>query len=143
MWMNRNAEAIYASKPWKIYGDNLASANKPVKGISETDLATAKKQSEDFNERTIASPAYPHDEVRFTTKSNTLYVFVLNPAAGLIELPSLGLSSPYNSKKIISIKLLGSAKKISFKQDKDKLQFHVPELAGDKHTKVFAIKGVL
>ena len=144
VWVNRNAEAIYASKPWKIYGDNL-NGGKSQKSISEADLDAVKKQtkSEDFNERTIASPPYPHNEIRFTTKGNTLYVFVLNPVPGAIEVPSLGLMSPYNSKKIISITLLGSSKKISFKQDDQKLQLVIPETPGDSHTKVFALKGVL
>jgi alpha-L-fucosidase len=142
-WINTNSEAIYASKPWKIYGDNL-HGGKQEQNISNADLENATKQnSEDFNERTVASPPYPHNEVRFTTKNNILYVFVLNPLPGPIELSSLGLSSVYNSRKIVSIQLLGSAKTILFKQDSDKLQFNIPETPRSTYTKVFAIKGVL
>lgn len=142
-WINTNSEAIYATKPWKIYGDNLSGGSEN-KNISEADLAANKKQqSHDFNERTIASPAYPHNEVRFTTKDKTLYVFVLNPVAGPIELSSLGYGPAHASKKISSIKLLGAVKKISFRQDEDKLQLHIPETPGDNYTKVFAVKGIL
>jgi alpha-L-fucosidase len=66
-WINANSGAIY-SRPRKIYGDNLYG-DKSQKNISEADLeANKKQQSENFNERNIASPAYPHNEVRFTTK---------------------------------------------------------------------------
>ncbi len=145
-WINRNREAVYASKPWKIFGDNF-NGGKSNKDVSIADLDAAKQQnSDDFNERTIAAPPYPNNEVRFTVKDKSLYIFVLNPAAGVVEIPSLGLQSPYNSKKISSIKLLGSAAKILFRQDDDKLQLTIPPTPGDvytNYTKVFEVKGVL
>ncbi|NCI46575.1 alpha-L-fucosidase [Sediminibacterium soli] len=139
-WINRNREAIYASKPWKIYGDNLGGG-KPAKNMSETDLADVKKQSNDFNERTIGSPLYPNNEVRFTTKGKNLFIFLLNPIPGQIEIPSLGRQSYYNSKKITAIKLLGCHNKISFNQDRDRLKLTVP--VTDGYTQVFEVKGVL
>ena len=145
-WVNLNSEAIYASKPWKIYGDNLNSYLKRLeKNATEADLEALKKNAnkEQFNERTIKSPAYGPDEVRFTTKGNILYIFVLNPAKGTIELPALGLSSAYKVKKISSIKMIGSNKKIKFKQDVDKLKLNVPENRPNKYTAVFMVKGAL
>lgn len=141
-WVNRNSEAIYASKPWKIYGDNIGGS-KAEKTMSETDLGAAKKQSDGFNERTIASMPYSHSEVRFTTKGKILYIFVLNPRAGVIDVPSLGLQSAYNSKKITSIKMLGSREAISFNQNNDRLQWMIPATAVNMHTTVFAVKGLL
>jgi alpha-L-fucosidase len=142
-WINLNSQAIFASKPWKIYGDNLHSY-KAGKNISVADLETIKKQeSEDFNERTISSAAYPHDEVRFTTKGKNLYIFVLNPEAGVIEIPSLALRSPHNSKKISSIKMLGSSSKISFKQDNENLRLTIPDKRGNAYITIFEVKGLL
>ncbi|MGO4294404.1 alpha-L-fucosidase [Chitinophaga sp. RAB17] len=142
-WINTDSIAIYASKPWKIYGDNLGGG-ATKKNITNADLEAVKKnKSEDFNERTIASPPYSHNEVRFTTRGNALYVFVLNPISGEIEVPSLGTNSPYNKNKIKSIRLLGSKRNISFRQDADKLSFTVPDLNGNSLTKVFEVKGVL
>ncbi|HEY9259785.1 alpha-L-fucosidase [Chitinophaga sp.] len=146
VWINRDSAAIYASKPWKIYGDNLGGGHAQ-KNLSEADLNEVKKQkTDDFNERTMASPAYPHDEVRFTTKGKDLYIFVLNPQAGPIEIPSLGRKSPYNQQKVTAITALGSNKKIVFKQDNDKLQLVIPDSPADaygKYTKVFKVQGVL
>jgi alpha-L-fucosidase len=145
-WVNLNSKAIYASKPWKIYGDNLNSYLKRLgKNATEADLEALKKNAdkEQFNERTIKSPPYGPDEVRFTTKGDVLYVFVLNPEKGAIELPALGLKSENGVKKIRSIKMIGSNKKIKFKQDVDKLVLNIPKNRPNKYTTVFMVKGAL
>ena len=91
-WVNLNQEAIYASRPWKIYGDNLNSDIERLKkeAVSEADfdLLEKYKKSGHFNERTLNSPEYGPQEVRFSTKDEVLYVFVLNPEKGKI-IPNL------------------------------------------------------
>ncbi|WP_316812657.1 alpha-L-fucosidase [Pedobacter heparinus] len=142
-WVNANAEAIYGSRPWKIYGDNL-HGGRQEKNISETDLQANKQQeNEDFNERTIASPAYPNNEVRFTTKGNVLYVFVLNPVKGKIEIPALGWQSAYNTNKITAVNLLGGTEKTDFEQLKDKLVLSVDVNPRFNYINVYKIMGVL
>lgn len=101
-WVNLNSDAIYASKPWGIYGDNINSyLERTAEDVNETDIEALKKHAskEQFNERTLKHPPYGPDEVRFTTKGDILYVFVLNPEEGAIELPSLGKKSSYGVKK--------------------------------------------
>ena len=146
-WVNLNSEAIYATKPWKIYGDNLDSYLKALEkgGSGEADLEALKKQKEasHFNERTIESPAYGNDEVRFTTKDGTLYLIVLNPKDGEIKLPSLGSNSRYCSRKIGSIEMIGSQSKIEFKQNSENLILKVPEKRPNNYAVVFKIEGLL
>ena len=146
-WIHLNSEAIYASKPWKVYGDNLNSYLKVLEesGIGEADLEALKNQKSDehFNERTLASPAYGKDEVRFTTNGDVLYVIVLNPSEGIIELPALGTKSKNNPGKINSIEMIGSEAPIVFKQDKAKLVLTVPTKRPNPLATVFRIKGVL
>jgi len=145
-WVNLNAEAIYGTHAWKIYGNNLNTFLKDIDAnISETNLEAQKqkKKNEQFNERTVKSPLYGHSEVRFATKGDVLFIYVLNPVKGAIELPALGLESGYNVKKIKSIKLIGSNEKITFKQENDKLILNVPEKRPTKYASVFAVKGVL
>jgi len=146
-WVTINSDAIYASKPWKAYGDNLNSVLRQAEknNISNADLEVLKKQTgnEQFNERTTKSLPYGPDEVRFTTKGNVLYVFVLNPTEGNIELPALGLKSPYTPNKIKSIRMLGSKEKIKFKQDSQKLTLFVPDKRPNKYTSVFEVVGAL
>lgn len=146
-WINLNNEAIYASKPWKIYGDNLDSylKNAEKKGVDEADLKALDehKKDEHFNERTVKSPAYGKDEVRFTIKDNDLYMFVLNPDKGNIAIPSLGLNSKQNPKRISTIQMIGSNEQINFSQQGDKLILMVPAKRPNKYAVVFKIKGVL
>ncbi len=145
-WININANAIYASKPWTIYGDNLNSCLREIeRNIVNADVGNVLQnaQKENFNARTVASAPYGHDEVRFTTNGKTLYVFVLNPATGSIELPSLGLGSSEKPGKIRSVKMLGSREKIRFRQDQKKLVLDVPEKRPTLYTAVFEVQGVL
>ena len=146
-WVNLNSEAIYATKPWKIYGDNLDSYLKELEKsrIGEADLEALKKQKDvsHFNERTIESPSYGNDEVRFTTKDGTLYMFVLNPKEGEIKLPSLGSSSRYCSRKISSIEMIGSQCKTKFKQNSENLILKVPKKRPNIYAVIFKIEGLL
>ena len=145
-WVNLNEEAIFASKPWKIYGDNLFSYLKREEGDGNvTDLEALKKQkqNEQFNERTLESEPYGHDEVRFTTKDDVLYVFVLNPEEGEIEIPSLGIDSKFSGNKIKSIKLIGGKRKVEFSQDEEKLNLTIPEVRPNEYVAVFEVAGVL
>ncbi len=146
-WVNLNSEAIYAGKPWKVYGDNLNSYLKRLEeeAVGEADLEALKKQakSEHFNERTVESYPYGSDEVRFTTKGDVLYIFVLNPAEGAIKLPALGLNSEYAPNKISSIRMIGSDDKIEFKQNADILLLKVPGNRANQYTSVFEVKGAL
>ena len=141
-WVNLNAEAIYASKPWKVYGDNLNSIQKRLaqEAVSEADLAAIQKKGNHFNERTIDSPLYGHDEVRFTTKGDLLYVFVLNPLAGKISLPSLGMKSPQQPGAVRSVRLIGSEESIDFDQNCDALELTVPEQRPTKYAAVFEVR---
>jgi len=145
-WINLNQEAIYASKPWKIYGDNLNSITNrlELEAVTEADLEALKihKKSGHYNERTIKSPEYGHEEVRFTTKDGVLYVIVLNPKEGEINLPSLGLKSKYCSKKISLITMIGSNTKIKFKQDSEALTLFIPNKRPNKYATVFKIEGL-
>ena len=145
-WLKLNGEAIYATSPWKVHGDNLlsrlADAESKNANAANSDLPAAKrKKSKQFNNRTKDSPDYGHQEVRFTVKDDVLYVIVLNPSAGEIELPSLGTNSPYQPKTIQSIRLIGSDEEIKFSQGPDKLMLNVPVERPSPYAAVFEVKG--
>lgn len=137
-WVNLNSEAIYGSKPWKVYGDNFTFGVKNRLNPSETDLKALKKEeNEQFNERTIESPVFSHDEVRFTTKEGVLYMFVMNPKEGEITIPALGLDS--NVRKIEKIQMLGKSKKVLFVQKREGLVLTVPASRPNVYATVFKI----
>lgn len=145
-WININNKAIYASKPWVIYGDNLNSCKREIeRNIVNADKDNVMKeaQKENFNARTANSAPYGHDEVRFTTHGKNLYIFVLNPATGSIDLPSLGLTSQEHPGKIRSVKMLGSHEKIHFRQDNERLTFDIPDKRPTPYAVVFEVQGAI
>ncbi|MBP1841263.1 alpha-L-fucosidase [Formosa algae] len=146
-WLKLNAEAIYATKPWQVHGDNLFSAYKDANetntNLANTDVVELKKKSKQFNNRTKDSPPYGHNEVRFTTKDGVLYMFVLNPSEGEITIPALGLQSQYNPKKIQSISMIGNENPIQYNQDIRNLTLKIPKTRPNPYAVVFAIKGAL
>jgi hypothetical protein len=120
-WTAVNGEGIYGSRPWKIFGERPAGA------------ATVK--SGDFNED---QQQYTASDIRFTTKGDSLYAFLLDAPKGEIRIKSLGKASALNDRLIKSVKLLGSTGKIRWKQEKDALVIEKP--AGLPDWKVLGIK---
>ena len=131
-----------------MHGDNLlsrlADAESKKANAANSDLAASKrKKSKQFNNRTKNSRDYGREEVRFTVKEDVLYVFVLNPSEGSIELPALGLKSKYKPKQIRSVQLVGSTEKVQYEQTDDKLILNVPAARPTAYAAVFEITGAL
>lgn len=60
--------------------------------------------------------AFTGDDVRFTTKGNVMYVFILGTLTKKqLQIKSLGSSAP-NSSKVGRVQLLGSDDRIAFQQ---------------------------
>jgi alpha-L-fucosidase len=119
-WLKVNGEAIYGTRPWKIYGEGPTK----VAAGSFHDTDTAGYTPEDF---------------RFTTKGKTLYAIELGwPSSGEAVLHSLG-SAAVNGQKIGSIVLLGSDAKLAFQQQDDALWIHLPPQAPGKYAYAFRI----
>jgi alpha-L-fucosidase len=105
-WMSVNGDAIYNTRPWKIYGEG---PTQPAVGhFKEEDNYTAQ-------------------DIRFTTKRNTLYAITLAPPKSDVRITSLGLSSPLLDKPINSVQLLGSKQKLIWKQEQNALVIQLPE----------------
>ncbi|SEW39939.1 alpha-L-fucosidase [Chitinophaga arvensicola] len=108
-WMTVNGEGIYGSRPWTIYGE------KPL------DAVTVKAGN--FNEGKVK---YTAGDVRFTTKGNHLYAYVLDAPEGDIRIRSFGKNSKMPHQKITAIQLLGSAEKVQWKIEDDALVISRP-----------------
>ncbi|MGB9465803.1 MAG: alpha-L-fucosidase [Candidatus Acidiferrum sp.] len=107
LWLKTNGEAIYGTRPWKIYGEGPTK----VAAGSFHDTDTASYTAEDF---------------RFTTKGNTLYAIELGwPSNGEAVIHSLG-STALAGQKIESVALLRSDAKVAFQQQPDGLHIHLP-----------------
>jgi alpha-L-fucosidase len=112
-WMAINSEGIYASRPWKIFGDGpVATAPPPREGTR-------------FNES--GRKELTSDEVRFTTKGDSLYAFIMGWPEKLTLIKALATTSPLSPPKIRSVELLGHKDKVIWTQDEQGLTVVMPE----------------
>ena len=119
-WLRVNGEAIYGTRPWKMYGEGPTK----VAAGSFHDTDTAGYTAEDF---------------RFTAKGKTLYAIELGwPTGGEAVIHSLG-STAMNGQKIGSVVLLGSDAKLTFQQQPDALRIQFPSQASGKYAYAFRI----
>ena len=131
-WLRINGEAIYDTRPWKVYGDGKSIHGEEVNTM-ETELRNAveaQKKDEHFNQRTTATPAFAHDEVRYTTKGDDFYIIVMNPAGGELAIPSFGLSSEVNPGNVKQLIQLYDGRNLSFIQTSDQLMVNMPPVNG-------------
>lgn len=107
-WLAQNGEAIYGTRPWKIYGEGPTQV---VEGKLN------EQQSHEFGA----------EDIRFTTKGGRLYAIGLGwPQRGTANIKSLAAQSPYLTQKISSIALLGTTGPVKFEQDASGLHVHLP-----------------
>jgi alpha-L-fucosidase len=119
-WLNVNGEAIYATRPWKVFGEG---PTKVVEGAFH-DTETQSYTPEDF---------------RFTTKGDTLYAIELSwPQGREAVIHSLGTASA-EGQTVASVELLGRDPKLPFEQRADGLHVQLPAAAPGKYAYSFRI----
>ncbi|HLZ91345.1 MAG TPA: alpha-L-fucosidase [Candidatus Acidoferrum sp.] len=119
-WLKMNGEAIYGTRPWKVYGEG---PTKIVEGA--------------FHD-TDAQPFTGRD-FRFTTKNGVLYATELGwPANGEAVIHSLAESAS-EDRKITGVSLLGSAAALTFAQQPDGLHIQAPVQPAGKYAHCFRI----
>ena len=108
-----NSEGIYGTRPWKIFGDGpVATAPPPREGTR-------------FNES--GRKELTSDEVRFTTKGDSLYAFIMGWPQKLVLIKALANTSPLSPLKISNVELLGYKDKVIWTQDEQGLTVVMPE----------------
>jgi alpha-L-fucosidase len=113
-WLNVNGEAIYGTRPWRIYGEGPTK----VAAGSFHDTDTTRYTAEDF---------------RFTTKGDVLYAIGLGwPTNGEAVIHSL--ASSVGTEHVQSVTLLGSDAKLQFDQRPDGLHVRMPAQAPAKYS---------
>ena len=109
-WMAVNSEGIHASRPWKIYGEGPSTQ--------------AKIETGNFNED--KQKDLTAEDIRFTTKGSTLYAFVMGWPEREVVVPPLGLASPQQPGKILSVEMLGCKDHLLWKQFDSSLKVQMP-----------------
>ena len=110
-WMAVNSEGIYATRPWKIYGDGPSTQFAPT-------------TTEGFNES--KKPELTAADTRFTTKGSALYAFVMGWPQGEVLLRPLGTASPQKPDKIVHVEMLGFGGNLNWKQEPGGLRVQMP-----------------
>jgi alpha-L-fucosidase len=103
-WLSVNGEAVYGTRPWKVYGEGPT----PVVEGSFNDTKRAGFTAED---------------IRFTTKGDVLYAIALAwPENGRLVVGSLAKGKA----DVTSVGLLGRAGKVEWKQEANGLVVTLP-----------------
>ena len=120
-WLKVDGDAIYGTRPWKIYGEGPTLVSEG----SFHDTDTRPFTPEDF---------------RFTTKDGVLYAIELGwPDKPEAVIHSLKTPMP-GERPIESIELLGSDGKVQFQQKDDGLHIQLPAQAPGKYAYAFRIR---
>ncbi len=93
-WLEVNGEAIYGTRPWKVYGE----------GPTESASGSFSDQKKPFTAQ----------DIRFTVKGDALYAIALGVPAVDNSIKSLGIQA--GNGTIASVELVGSSEKVIWNQ---------------------------
>jgi alpha-L-fucosidase len=102
-WLKVNGEAIYATRPWKIYGEGPAMSRQ--------------EKGEFGGQKDVSSEPFTSEDIRFTQSKDgkSMYAIVLGIPTGTIKIKSLA------GQKISQVTLLGSSEKIDWRMEANAL----------------------
>jgi alpha-L-fucosidase len=114
-WLSANGEAIYSTRPWRVYGEGPTK----VAGGSFKDTATG---------------SYTAQDIRFTARGETLYAIALaRPADGKLTIKSLAAGSDLTQREIKTVQLLGSRSRLKWSRSAAGLTVELPNRKADNY----------
>lgn len=120
-WLAVNGEAIYASRPWKVFGEGPTQ-------VASGSLTDAQKTD------------YTSQDIRFTTRGETLYAtFLAWPENGSVVITSLAEQTGLYPASIVKVELLGANKPLSWVRDAAGLRVELPVDKPCEHAGVLKI----
>jgi alpha-L-fucosidase len=130
-WMAVNSEAIYATRPWKVFGSGPATAAPAAEraGTSEHHNPAA------FNERNRKE--LTAEDVRYTRKGSALYAFAMGVPRRAVVFPELTESAV---GRIHRVTLLGHGGQPKWSQDAAGLKVEAPAEPPCNHAVVFKVE---
>jgi alpha-L-fucosidase len=121
-WLKVNGEAIYGTRPWKTFGEG------PTKVAEEPSADTKRKP-------------FTREDVRFTTKGNTLYAIELAwPDNSKLVIKSLAKAPGQIQGDVKRVRLLGHRGKPDWTQTTEGLVVTLPTQRPCEHAFAFEIK---
>jgi alpha-L-fucosidase len=114
-WLKVNGEAIYATRPWKVYGEGPSTK--------------AAEKGQFDGQKDVSDKPFTAEDIRFTQSKDgkTLYAIVLElPKDGKVTVKSLAAGSEKWPGKIGSVRLVGGGR-LKFTRDASGLHVRLPE----------------
>jgi alpha-L-fucosidase len=112
-WTRTYGEGIYATRPWKVYGEGPSTIK-------------SNQKKGDFGGLTDTRE-YEATDIRYTTKGGDLFAFCMGVPKTDIKMELLGKNSKYLDKTISSVSLLGSKEKLDWTQTDGSLVIKKPK----------------
>jgi alpha-L-fucosidase len=113
-WMAVNSEGIYATRPWKIYGEGPSTK------------VAIRSNGKEFDPNENKKPDLTAADIRFTTKGHAIYAFMQGWPEGAAIIPALGTRSAQNPPKITGATMLGDTAQLKFMQEVDGVKVTLP-----------------
>ncbi len=131
-WMDVNSEAIYATRPWVVYGEGPSTVEKAETGTFG-------------GARDVRSKPYTAEDIRFTKKADILYAIIMElPTDRTVVVKSLALRSPnIGTHKITTVTLLGDQRSLTWSQDEQGLHVTLPATLPSEHAIALKIAGAI
>ena len=123
-WIDVNKESIFGTRPWKAFGEGPASAG-------------AALSAQGFNEG--KGKPFTAEDIRFTTKGDTLYAIELGWPTNGVTIKSLGESAKLLDRPVGKVELLGSPETIQWQQTAAALVIAQPKTKSNDFAIVFKI----
>jgi alpha-L-fucosidase len=114
-WLKVNGDAIYATRPWKVYGEGPSTV--------------AAEKGRFGGQSDVQRKPFTAEDIRFTRTKNgkTLYAIVLAfPADGEVTVKSLASNSELWPGRIGKVRMLGVSSKLKFTRDESGLRVTLP-----------------
>ena len=111
-WMEINGNAIWGTRPWKVYGEGPSMELETEPDLHNTGGVKDVRK-------------YLEGDLRFTQKNGKLYIFSMEKVDRELLVKSLGKNAN-DCQSVKKISLLGSSEKINFSQQNDFLQIEQP-----------------
>lgn len=113
-WMSQYGECIYATRPWKIFGEGPALEN------------VAPLSAQGFNEG--KGKPFTGQDIRFTAKGDTLYAIPLGaPTEGRVVIKSLGEGSANYAGRVGKVELVPNKQALAFSRSPAGLVVELPD----------------
>jgi alpha-L-fucosidase len=120
-WLNVNGEAIYGTRPWKVFGEGPTE-------VVEGSFNDTKRQS------------FTGQDLRFTTRGDTLYAIALAwPDSGRVTIKALASDNALFSHTVAKVELLGVSEPLQWLRGADGLTITLPSYKSGEHAFAFRI----